>query len=242
MSKRTEEMLQRAAQKMDYPPAPLLNFPVQSPANYSWMLRIAAALLLVGFILASLLAIPSVRAAIIEIFKVGGVEIWVGETTSVPNATLSRLLDLAGKTTLEKAQAQVNFPLLVPPEMGLPDDVFVQDWDGQMVIMVWHDDTQVEMALYQFDEGIGIYKEADKAIFTEVKGDFAIWIEKPHILWFRENNIIRQQEIYFIEGRVLVWDENGITYRLESALSMEQAIQVAESLGTFSSQEGSTDN
>lgn len=33
-----------------------------------------------------------------------------------------------------------------------------------------------------------------------------------------------------IEGNVLVWEQDGITYRLESALPLEEAVRVAESL------------
>jgi hypothetical protein len=33
-----------------------------------------------------------------------------------------------------------------------------------------------------------------------------------------------------IAGHVLIWDENGVTYRLESNLDLSQAIEIAESL------------
>jgi hypothetical protein len=33
-----------------------------------------------------------------------------------------------------------------------------------------------------------------------------------------------------VEGNVLIWFENGLTYRLESDLSLEETVRVAESL------------
>jgi hypothetical protein len=33
-----------------------------------------------------------------------------------------------------------------------------------------------------------------------------------------------------IDGQVLIWEGDGITYRLETDLSLEEAIRIAESL------------
>jgi hypothetical protein len=33
-----------------------------------------------------------------------------------------------------------------------------------------------------------------------------------------------------VEGNTLIWEANGITYRLESHLSLEDALRIAESL------------
>jgi hypothetical protein len=33
-----------------------------------------------------------------------------------------------------------------------------------------------------------------------------------------------------VEGQVLIWEADGITYRLETELSMEEAVAIAESL------------
>ncbi|MBZ0308779.1 MAG: hypothetical protein K8I82_22120, partial [Anaerolineae bacterium] len=207
-------------------------------------LRQAAILLVV--ILLSLYTIPPVRAAIGEILKVGGIEIRIGkENTSVPpNETL---LNLAGKTTLAEAQEAMPFPLYIPQDKRLPDEVFLQNQAGQMVIMVWLNAGQIEMALYQFLSEFSVYKGADDAEITSVNGRLAVWIDTPHLLWFTENTITRNRPAFLIEAPVLLWentvtDEQGriyhVTYRLETGLSMEEAIQTAESLGTFSPKEG----
>jgi hypothetical protein len=33
-----------------------------------------------------------------------------------------------------------------------------------------------------------------------------------------------------VDGNTLIWEEQGITYRLESNLSLEEAVKIAESL------------
>jgi hypothetical protein len=58
----------------------------------------------------------------------------------------------------------------------------------------------------------------------------AAWIRGPHLLQMFERghpNIEAQQ---LVQGDVLAWEEGGITYRLESALTLGEARRVAESL------------
>jgi hypothetical protein len=37
-------------------------------------------------------------------------------------------------------------------------------------------------------------------------------------------------ERYLLEGGTLVWEADGVTYRLETRLTLEEAIRIAESL------------
>ncbi len=243
MNKNTEDLLTRAAEKMVYPPTPPIHLSVERSQPLKW--RRAAVLLAV--ILLSLYTIPPVRAAIGEVLKIGGIEIHIGEEkTPLPHN--KTLLILAGKTTLPEAQDAVPFPLYLPRDRRPPDEVFLQNQTGQMVIMVWLKDGQIDLALYQFLSEISIYKGVDDAEITSVNGRLAVWIDTPHLLWFTENKITRSRPTFLIEAPVLLWentvtDEQGrtyhVTYRLETGLPLEKAIQIAESLGTLSPKEGS---
>jgi hypothetical protein len=240
MSKKTEDLLHHAAKKIVYPPTPDIRLlEKREIPRQKIRLRLVVVLLIAILIGGSLYAIPPVRAAIIDILKVGGIEIRIGEEneTPAPNVTL---LSLAGRTTLKEARNTIHFPLYYPVENGLPDDVFVQA--DEMVIMVWLKDGQIEMALYQFPSDFSVYKGAEGAEVTSVKGRLAVWVDEPHVLWFTEDNLPRRRTAFLVEAPVLIWEnsvtnERGITYhvtyRLESGLSMESAIQIAESLGTF---------
>ena len=56
----------------------------------------------------------------------------------------------------------------------------------------------------------------------------AFWIEGPHLLHLGGDK--HQYVPLVVEGNILVWEQDGITYRLESDLSLEEAVKVAESL------------
>ena len=43
----------------------------------------------------------------------------------------------------------------------------------------------------------------------------------------RNHNYVERR---LVEGHVLIWTENNVTYRLETGLPVEQAIKIAESL------------
>ena len=60
-----------------------------------------------------------------------------------------------------------------------------------------------------------------------VNGQRAIWAVGPYPLRIRDGDL---QFMRLIEGHVLIWTENNITYRLETDLSLEETIKIAESL------------
>ncbi|HEX9332839.1 MAG TPA: DUF4367 domain-containing protein, partial [Anaerolineales bacterium] len=114
-----------------------------------------------------------------------------------------------------------------------PDRVYVQDLqDGKMTVLVWFDSEdpdKVSLSLHFIPSGSwAINKMQPKVIReTRVKNQRAIWAEGPYPL------ILKNRDIEFtrlIEGHVLIWSDGDITYRLETNLSMEEAIKIAESL------------
>ncbi|MCO6453539.1 MAG: hypothetical protein J5I90_22345 [Caldilineales bacterium] len=202
-------------------------------------LAMAAALALV--VLLSLLAIPQARAAMLEVLRIGAVRIHLlpPEGTATPTAeqALSRqqfvaALDLAGRTTLDEAQAKLGFPLLLPgPDSPLPqpDAIYLQRLGGWTTIMVWlDDDGHPTHMLMQIGPGGFLQKGLPVVVAeTEVNGRPAFWTEGPYFLLSQDNAFEFRQ---LVEGRVLIWEEDGKTYRLESDLSMEEAVAIAETL------------
>lgn len=61
-----------------------------------------------------------------------------------------------------------------------------------------------------------------------VDGRRALWIDAPH-----ELRVITDAgvETFRIEGRVLIWAEGGVTYRLETTLGLADAVALAETVG-----------
>lgn len=222
-------------------------------------------------ILGGLLAVPQVRAAVVQFLQIGAIRIFLAEPTPTmaptltpspsplppavatpastptgepPAATpqrtptpLSSVLDLAGETTLAEAQAQVDFPIRLPTyplDLGPPDRVFLQDLSGPVVVLVWLDPDQpgrVRFSLHQLGPGtFGQKFEPPLVRETTVHGEPALWTEGPYLLQFQRGGQTTYDTRRLVTGHVLVWVEDGITYRLETDLSLEEALQIAESL------------
>lgn len=205
---------------------------------------------------ASLMLIPPARAAILEFIQIGVVRIFRMEPTPVPppnqqfpvtmipvTATpavtaqplIPMLENLAGETTLEEAQKKVNYPILLPTypsNIGKPDRVFVQDTGGAMTVLVWIDPQRpdkVLMSLHFLPTGSWAIKKMEPTQIQEttVNGQRAIWAIGPYPLQLSNGNIDFRR---LIEGHVLIWTQGNITYRLETDLSLDEAIKIAESL------------
>lgn len=247
---RTEAQVRALARALPYPPTPDLarlaraaHMPARLRLRLAWVI-------LAVVIVASLLAVPQVRAALIEFFQIGGVRIYLAPTSTVtprpvngtasPNATppppptfLPSLLDLAGETTLEEAEAQAGFSLLLPPAYGSPDRVFLQRFAdrGQLVILVWldpADPNRIRLSLHEMVCEICIEKTQPTVIRnTTVNGQPAIWAEGPYMVRLTNNDMDFRR---LVEGHVLIWAVAGVTYRLETDITLDEAVTIAESL------------
>lgn len=231
--------------------------PVMKPRVFSR--RVAWSLTLIVVLLFSLLLIPPVRAAVIEFIQIGIVRIFPLPTelpietatattpqsyapvTPTPYLESSTLLvdlsKLAGERTLSQAQSLIasEYQILLPtypPDLGAPDHVFVQDADGAMTILVWLDPQNSEkvlLSLHIVPEGSWAIHKSEPVTIQEtlVNGQRAVWAVGPYPLRYSNGNL---EFARLIDGFVLIWAEGDITYRLETALPMDEAIKVAESL------------
>lgn len=222
-----------------------------APRKLAWSLTILLVLL------TSLMLIPPVRAAILEFIQIGIVRIFPQNveptvelvTTATPQSVMpstatpgdsspmliSFLDQIAGETKLASAQEAVPYPILLPtyPEgLGEPNHVYVQESEGAMTILVWTDPEQPEhvtMSLHFIPAGHWAIKKFGPVTIqeTEVDGRSAVWAVGPYPLLMRNGDIQFER---LIEGHVLIWADENVTYRLETALPLEEAIRIAESL------------
>ena len=195
------------------------------------------------------LGVPEVQAFVRSILRIGSIEIVVPTPTPgtsnlapTPVRTIGPLSisGLMGETTLTDMQNQLGRPILTPaypPDLGPPDKVYAQYWAGTIVILVWLEpgsEDRARLILYQVSSDAFGEKAADETILvqeTTVNGSRAAWVTGPHVLRFLDSRgRMDMQARRFIEGNVLVWEQGRNTYRLESALSLEEAVRVAESL------------
>jgi hypothetical protein len=255
-----EKQLSSVAKGLDYPRTPDIAGSVMArlrPSTPSRFVsrRFAWTLTVILILFSSLMLIPPARAAIIEFIQIGIVRIFRAEpappppnqespltmfpVTSTPWPTsqplISILENLAGEMTFEEAQQTVDYPILLPsypPGLGRPDHVFVQDADGDMTVLVWLDPQQPEqvlMSLHIVPPGSWAIDKVNPTEIEEtaVNGQPAIWAVGPYPLRLYNGEL---EFMRLIEGRVLIWREGDITYRLETNLSLAEAIKIAESL------------
>ena len=255
MTEPIESRLQALAKELPYPPTPSVAGAVMSrirvPEKRPRVGRQAAWALIVIILLCSgLMLVPPVRAAVLEFIQIGVVRIFPAPVesqmptaevplTATPAPTKSSLIPLleqmGGETTFADAQQEIDFPILLPTHpagLGLPDRVFLQDAGGWMLILVWiepEQPDQVQMSLHIIEEGSWTIKKFQPTIIEEttVHGLRAIWTEGGYPLILRNGNV---EFTRLIDGNVLIWEENKITYRLETDLELGEAIRIAESL------------
>ncbi|MCB0197548.1 MAG: hypothetical protein KDJ65_36720 [Anaerolineae bacterium] len=249
--------LERAAPDFPYPTPPNIeqrvkqqlaretsSGPVRS-MRWGWAV-VAVTLLSLG-----LLAVPPVRAALWEVLQLGSVRIFLAEPTptatsrpstsgSLPPKTatpVNSILELAGETSLAEAQDQGNYVIKLPTypaDLGQPDRVFVQDFAGPVIILVWldpNDPERVRLSLHMLGPNTYAQKLQPKRIeSSEVRGQPALWAQGPYLLQFQQGNTTVINPGRLINGHVLIWLEDEITYRLETDLPMAEAVRIAESL------------
>jgi hypothetical protein len=62
---------------------------------------------------------------------------------------------------------------------------------------------------------------------TDVNGRIAVWTTGPYVLMTQLGWLV---EFRLVEGHVLIWADGPLTYRLETDLSLDEAVRIAESL------------
>jgi hypothetical protein len=201
-------------------------------------LALAAVLILAGGAVAGGLLVRGVRILIAP-----------ETTTPPPSPTLSgplgRTLFLGEEVTLAQALQRVEFEVLVPTAAGLPEPVAYVDDDppGGRVSLVYRagpglpetEETGVGMLIMQFRGRLELpflekLVRADQIREVEVAGARGYWVEGEHVLIYLDERGRSFDERSRVAGNTLLWQRGEVTFRLESALSMEEAIRIAESM------------
>lgn len=247
---RQDEKLSRIAASFNYPATPDVAATVRQSltlANGRPPLRghrLAWALLLLVVLLAGLAAVPQVRAAVQRLFNIGAITIFeMDETeedaveTAVLTATKPSLTPLVPaefghEVSLAEANALLKNSSLYlptyPPDLAEPDRIYQVDpvYDvNPTFISIWEDEG---LALYQIGAAQFAWKGAEIVADTAVNGQRAAWLQGPHIFWRQDG---QGQDWQYVAGNVLIWwHEDGVTFRLEGAASLEEAVRIAESL------------
>lgn len=199
---------------------------------------IAAMTILIGAL------IPPVRAAVLDLFRIGGVTVrhiptptgsapgaWPSATsTASPRSAASR----TPVSCVAAAAAAVGVDIAVPRSLGAPDSVAVTH-GGKVAELTWSDGP-VRLDVFAGVPDWGYLKSIhDQVQWVDVNGHSAIWIAAPHQLQWIDRSGAGATEPVRTAGPTLVWvvpDGAGeVTYRVEGMPSLARALAVAKSAG-----------
>lgn len=213
--------------------------PADRGLRVGWKAAVAALAALVVVV-----ALPAGRQAIADLLGVAGIEIFF--TDDAPS-TDSTTLDLGEPVPLEVAGDRMGLPIALPAlsYVGAPDAIHLQGGSPVIVHATWAaapglpavSGTDIGLLLTQFRTPIEqtvFYKELTESTSVEMTavGDHpAQWIEgAPHQLTYQTTQGTQTRQVSRLAANVLIWESDGVTYRLESGLGPEAARRIAEAL------------
>lgn len=242
MSDELDAALRDLGTRLDVPDAPDVTATVLSRLNETraerrtrwrpWHRVVAAAVAALVALATAMVVSPAVRAAVYDLLRIGGVEIH--ENQPLPSA---RPVDppLPGErdVSLSEARRLADFPLRLPRSLGEPSTVRVID-DARVVSMAFgspHGEVRVD----QFDGGLSPmftkFTSGGDVRHVTVSGLPAVWVDRPHIVIYDDPDGTMREESARLAGSTLIWEQDGVTYRVEGSLTEAQAIEIAESMG-----------
>jgi len=197
-------------------------------------------------LLIAVVAAASSEAVAEQILRLRGIEIYRGP--AVPSATAAARPTFPGeRLTLEEARRRVTFPVKVPSDarLGAPDEVHLDfAATNERLTLVYRQRVSIPVSA---DAGVSAvvveFRGAvDATLFGKaagpgtridsvaVNGSPGYWLEgQPHQFFWRDQLGNIQVETLRLAGNTLLWEQDGVTYRLEAQVSKDEALRIAAS-------------
>ncbi|GIJ24135.1 hypothetical protein [Micromonospora lutea] len=136
---------------------------------------------------------------------------------------------------LDEAQRLVRFPIRTPAALGPPERTLLADPDDagsyRVATLLYRSGT---VRLDTFDGGLDpvFFKQAggSGAQWTSVGAAGAIWVGGPHPVSYLDRDGRVRQESARLAAATLIWEDAGVTYRLEGDLTLSEAVAIAVTL------------
>lgn len=196
---------------------------------------------------------PNARSAVAERLGLRGVTITrVPANPSVPNSPsgspVGAGLRLGQPVTLEQAQREAGFTLVQPhvSNLGAPDEVYLNSTNaGPEASFVYHSapgrppSTRPDVGLLfmQFQAQLATFIQKGVGPDTKVEqltvnGGPGFWLEgQPHAFFYQQpNGQVGSPEDFRLATNTLVWEQNGLTLRLEGPVTKDEAVGIAASV------------
>ena len=186
--------------------------------------------------------VPPVRAAVLDLFRIGGVTVREvpspsgGSATSDPEGAAPTSAGAVVVGSIEDASNRVGFDIDTPPELGTPTTIAVTR-GARVVEVTWGRGAgSTTLDVFNGSLSFGYLKSVWEAVTpTDVAGKEAVWFAAPHLIEWTDRAGVTVASAPRVAGPTLVWvdrDQAGreITYRLEGPDTLEAAKAIAESV------------
>ena len=233
-----ERELQALAPYVDLPEAPDLAAAVRGRLARPASRRSHRRPLVIAFgaavlALAAALAVPPARSALLDVLHLGGVEI--RRVPELPATSPNARLAPGQPVSLTAARRRADFPIATPSDCDFCDPVlFDGSIPGGRVTITWPG-VRPRLFLMQFRGAAMPFVDKMAEGRTQIRsvtvdGLAGYWIAgSPHAVIFRDDagrTLFGRR----LARNVLLWEGDGVTYRLEGDVTLARAIKVAESL------------
>jgi hypothetical protein len=179
---------------------------------------IAALVLVVG--LASTMAVPDARTAVLRFLGIKGAT--VIRVDELPPVAVE-LPEFGESVGIGEAERVVGFrPLLIDGRS--PDDVRIDRFSPYFIVL-HYGEPGVRLRLTEMVGGvIEKYARVEQRVErVEVNGEPGIWVEGRHVVY-------EPLGLPRLSGNVILWEQQGLTLRLEGGFTKEQALDLARSV------------
>jgi Domain of unknown function (DUF4367) len=179
---------------------------------------IAALVLVVG--VAATMAVPDARTAVLRFLGIKGATV-IRVDELPPTATSPP--KFGESVGIAEAERVVGFrPLLVDGRS--PDDVRIDRFSPYYIVL-HYGEPGVRLRLTEMVGGvIEKYARADQPVErVEVDGQPGIWVEGRHV-------VSEPFGLPRLSGNVILWEQDGLTLRLEGRFTKDEALELARSV------------
>lgn len=223
--------------------------PIERPSPWR---RITPALIALSTLVGVVLAFsPGTRDAVADFLGIGGVRIQSGDPRNIPDRPLGTRFGFGVLVDEDEALGRIGFEARVPDGelLGEADEVYVNDDEppGGLIAFVYGEraglpmpsDAAVGTLITQFRgdiRGGDFFKKlasgGTKVEPVTVNGAEGYWLSgDPHSFYYEDATGELVLESVRLVGNVLLWEHDGITFRIETFGSLQQALEIAEGMG-----------
>ena len=186
--------------------------------------------------------VPPVRAAVLDLLRIGGVTVREvpspsgGSASSDPEGPAPTSPGAVVAGSLTEASRLVGFDIAAPPGLGAPTSIAVTR-DARVVELTWGTGAgSTRLDVFNGSLSFGYLKSVWQEVTpTDVDGKEAVWFAAPHLIQWTDRAGVTVSSAPRVAAPTLVWvdrDQTGreITYRLEGPGTLDAAKAIAESV------------